>query len=102
MSEVGKFDLVLGALKLMPLGLSRFATKSGLVHLFSKLWRGPFRKSTKEIVESLTDNPDLRAIFCYSWGDYGTPPSKSHFLMQVLFRKGKMRLDIIVNACLAI
>jgi all-trans-retinol 13,14-reductase len=33
-------------------------------------------------VESLTNNNDLRTVLCYSWGDYGTPPESSHFLMQ--------------------
>ena len=55
--------------------------------MFSSLWSGPFRSSTKEVVESLTDNKDLQTIFCYCWGDYGTPPAKSHFLMQALLNK---------------
>ena len=44
-------------------------------------------RSTKAVVESLTDNPDLQAIFVYCWGDYGTPPAKSHFVMQAMLNK---------------
>jgi hypothetical protein len=35
------------------------------------------------VLQSLTRNKDLRTIFAYNWGDYGTPPSKSIFGMQV-------------------
>ncbi len=82
----------MGGLKLLPLGVSRFVTKTGIIHFFSKLWRGPFRKSTLSIVKELTSNKDLQAIFCYSWGDYGTPPEKSHFLMQVGYAITKLQI----------
>lgn len=62
-------------------------TKTGLIYKFTGIWSGQFTLSTKDLVESLTDNKDLQTIFCYCWGDYGTPPAKSHFLMQALLNK---------------
>lgn len=83
LSDMQGFDLALGVLKLMPLWMSEFVVKTGIVNLFTKLWNGPYKMSTKDIVFALTDNPDLRVVLCYCWGDYGTPPSRSHFLAHV-------------------
>ena len=49
----------------------------------TNLWRGTFKKSTLEIIRELTSDKDLQTVFSYCWGDYGTPPSDSHFLIQV-------------------
>lgn len=87
MNQTTSFDVVAGLLKLLPLKLSRLVVRLGLVHLVSKLWRGRFTQTTYEIVKSLTDNEDLRTIFCYSWGDIGTPPHRQHFLLQALVHK---------------
>jgi hypothetical protein len=70
-------------LKVIPLWLSKFLISTGLIHLISNLWKAPFTKSTLEIVQDLTDNKDLQLVFSYCWGDYGTPPADSHFLIQV-------------------
>ncbi len=35
------------------------------------------------MVQWLTRNRELRTIFAYNWADFGTPPSKSTFGMQV-------------------
>ena len=40
--------------------------------------------STLSVIKRLTNNKDLQIIFCYTWGDYGTPPSKSNFSMQTV------------------
>ena len=69
---------------MLPLKISQLVVKFGLFHLVSKLWRGTFKQTTEEIVARLTDDPDLRTIFCYSWGDIGTPPNRQHFLIQAL------------------
>jgi len=46
-----------------------------------------FVEKTADVVNKLTDNLDLRTIFTYCWGDYGTPPSKSNFSMQALLNR---------------
>ena len=33
---------------------------------------------------SLTNNKDLQTILAYSWGDYGSPPHKTHFGVQAM------------------
>ena len=51
--------------------------------------------------QSLTDNIDLRMLFCYNWGDFGTPPSRSGFPMQALlhnhYQYGKSILHFNVD-----
>jgi all-trans-retinol 13,14-reductase len=46
-----------------------------------------FERPTKEIIEELTDNPKLQAIFVAQWGYYGSPPSRSCFALQALVSK---------------
>lgn len=69
-------------LKILPLWLSKFLINTGLIHLITCLWRGTFKKTTLEIIRELTDDKDLQTVLSYCWGDYGTPPSDSHFLIQ--------------------
>ena len=40
-------------------------------------------RSLLEVVTGITDNKDLQTMFMYCWGDYGCPPSKTTFIMQV-------------------
>lgn len=42
---------------------------------------------TKEVVDDLTDDPRLRAVFTAQWGYYGSVPSRSSFAMQALVVK---------------
>ena len=46
-----------------------------------------FEQPTIEILEKLTDNPKLRAVFVAQWGYYGSPPSRSCFAIQALVTK---------------
>lgn len=70
-------------LKLIPLWLNNFLISTGLLHFISNLWSAPFTKTTLEIIQGLTDNKDLQTVLSYCWGDYGTPPTNSHFACQV-------------------
>jgi hypothetical protein len=56
---------------------------------------------TSELVGSLTQNLDLRTVFTYSWGDYGTPPSQSHFGMQVR-NPNQIKIKIFIFLFIAI
>lgn len=42
---------------------------------------------TREVVEELTDDPKLRALFTAQWGYYGSVPSRSSFAIQALVVK---------------
>ncbi len=42
---------------------------------------------TKDVIEELTDDPRLRAVFAAQWGYYGSPPSQSSFAIQALVVK---------------
>ncbi|MFK7989667.1 MAG: phytoene desaturase family protein [Sandaracinaceae bacterium] len=42
---------------------------------------------TKKVVDGLTDDPRLRAIFTAQWGYYGSTPSRSSFAIQALVVK---------------
>ena len=43
-----------------------------------------FFKTTREVLEQLTDNQQLIAVLTGQWGDYGQTPSQSAFLMHAL------------------
>ncbi len=42
---------------------------------------------TADVVNGMTDDPKLRALFCAQWGYYGSPPSRSSFAIQALVVK---------------
>jgi all-trans-retinol 13,14-reductase len=41
-------------------------------------------RTTREVLEELTDDERLIAVLCGQWGDYGLPPSKSSFAMHAM------------------
>ena len=41
-------------------------------------------KTTGEILDGLTKNPQLKAVLTGQWGDYGLPPSQSSFAIQAM------------------
>jgi all-trans-retinol 13,14-reductase len=43
--------------------------------------------TTRDVVEGLTDDPRLRALFTAQWGYYGSTPSRSSFAIQALVVK---------------
>ena len=42
------------------------------------------KKTTKEVMESITDNRKLAGVLTYHYGDYGETPSRGSFLMNAL------------------
>lgn len=46
-----------------------------------------FFKTTREVLEGLTDNRDLIAVLTGQWGDYGLPPASSSFMMHAMVAK---------------
>jgi all-trans-retinol 13,14-reductase len=45
------------------------------------------RLTTREVMDGLTANPELKAVLTGQFGDYGLPPSQSSFLMHALLAK---------------
>ena len=79
-----KSSTVHGALKLVPLWVVRLALATGVVGMFTNLFKPEYTKSLLEVVTGITKNKDLQTMFMYCWGDYGCPPSKTTFIMQVV------------------
>lgn len=44
-------------------------------------------KSTREVLESLTQNQELIAVLTGQWGDYGLPPAEASFIMHASLAK---------------
>lgn len=42
------------------------------------------RCTTAEVLQALTENPELRAVLTGQWGDYGLPPGQSSFVAHAL------------------
>ncbi|XP_062874655.1 all-trans-retinol 13,14-reductase-like [Trichomycterus rosablanca] len=74
---------VLGLMKLLPSTLAKFLVYTGLIDHLSYFFSYG-RRSLSEVVNSLTDNKDLRAVLCYIFGTYGKPPKEASFSMQSL------------------
>lgn len=71
-------------LKVLPLWLSKVMIKLGILRLITSLWSGPGFQSVKQVLDNLTDNEELKCVFGYIWGAYGTPPSQAPFLIHSL------------------
>ncbi|XP_027766313.1 all-trans-retinol 13,14-reductase-like, partial [Empidonax traillii] len=72
--------MLLGVLKMLPRYLVRLLCWSGLLPRFCAFSRMASR-SLKEVVDGLTSNPELRAVFSYIFPTYGVIPSKVSFSM---------------------
>ncbi|KAI4901905.1 hypothetical protein NFI96_013840, partial [Prochilodus magdalenae] len=70
-------------LKLIPAPIAKFLVYSGLVDRLSIYFRYGSR-SLAEVVNSLTQNKDLRAVLCYIFGTYGKAPKEASFSMHSL------------------
>ncbi|NXS39233.1 RETST reductase, partial [Balaeniceps rex] len=79
LKSVGR-GAVLSALKMIPRTAAVLACRSGLLPRLSPFCRLASR-SLKEVVDGLTANRDLRAVFSYIFPTYGVVPSKTSFSM---------------------
>lgn len=61
--------------RLLAPGARRKAARAALPHITA---------TTAEVLESLTDDPRLRAVLAAQWGYYGSTPAKSSFAMHAL------------------
>ncbi|XP_076851829.1 all-trans-retinol 13,14-reductase [Brachyhypopomus gauderio] len=70
-------------LKLLPFPIAKFLACTGLVNRLSWFFSYGSR-SLAEVVNSLTQNKDLRAVLCYIFGTYGNSPKEASFSMHSL------------------
>lgn len=47
-------------------------------------WLRYARKTTAQVLDTLTHDPRLRAVLTGQWGDYGLPPQQSSFAVQAM------------------
>lgn len=71
LQKVGHGIWALALLKLLPAPVSKFLVSTGLIRRMSSFFQMAPRSLT-EVVNELTDNKDLRAVFAYIFGTYGT------------------------------
>ncbi|MCB1172741.1 MAG: NAD(P)/FAD-dependent oxidoreductase [Leptospiraceae bacterium] len=65
-------------MKAMPRGISAVA------HLLELYGKGSALMKTADYMDQNFRDPNLKAILCSQWGDYGLPPTKSAFVMHSL------------------
>ncbi|KAG5280090.1 hypothetical protein AALO_G00084830 [Alosa alosa] len=81
--RAGRGVWAVAVLKYLPAPVAKFLVYSGLAKRMSFFFRMASRSLT-DVVNGLTDNKDLRAVFCYIFGTYGNMPKESSFSMHSL------------------
>eukprot|EP00066_Takifugu_rubripes_P002809 XP_003964953.1 PREDICTED: putative all-trans-retinol 13,14-reductase isoform X2 [Takifugu rubripes] len=74
---------LLAVLKICPTPLAKLLVSTGLAKRLSFFFKMASRSLT-EVVNELTDNEDLRAVFSYIFGTYGNMPKDASFSMHSL------------------
>ncbi|CAL8304525.1 unnamed protein product [Merluccius merluccius] len=81
--KAGKGLWLLAFLKIYPLPLAKFLVYTGLANRLSFFFKMASRSLT-DVVNELTENKDLRAVFAYLFGTYGNIPKDTSFSMHSL------------------
>ncbi|CAG07254.1 unnamed protein product, partial [Tetraodon nigroviridis] len=81
--KAGRGVWLLALLKICPAPLAKFLAATGLAKRLSFFFKMASRSLT-EVVNQLTDNKDLRAVFSYIFGTYGNMPKDASFSMHSL------------------
>ncbi|MEY4766587.1 MAG: hypothetical protein RI907_3260, partial [Pseudomonadota bacterium] len=79
LKRVGKAMPMLTMVRVLPAGARRW-----LQPLAMRLLPSAFRQTTAQVLDSLTDNVQLKGVLAAQWGDYGLPPSASSFLAHAI------------------
>ncbi|XP_072343328.1 all-trans-retinol 13,14-reductase-like [Scyliorhinus torazame] len=74
---------LLAIMKMIPLQLARFLIKTGIIHWVSSVFKLA-ATPLSDVVNKLTENKDLRAVMCYTCGDYGVMPKDASFVVHAL------------------
>lgn len=81
--KAGRSIWLMAVLKICPLPLAKFLVYTGLAERISFFFKMASRSVT-DVVNELTENKDLRAVFSYIFGTYGNIPKDSSFSMHSL------------------
>ncbi|XP_029292618.1 LOW QUALITY PROTEIN: all-trans-retinol 13,14-reductase-like [Cottoperca gobio] len=81
--KVGRGIWLLAVLKVCPVLVAKFLVYTGLANRLSFFFEMAPRSLT-EVVNELTENKDLRAVFTYIFGTYGNKPKDTSFSMHSL------------------
>ena len=81
MFDYKKAGMAIGLYKLLPRWLLKIAMTFGLHTRF--LDNTQLTTTTREFLDSITDNEKLKCVLSYSYGDYGTVPSESPLFMNM-------------------
>uniref|UniRef100_A0A3B3ZC23 All-trans-retinol 13,14-reductase n=1 Tax=Periophthalmus magnuspinnatus TaxID=409849 RepID=A0A3B3ZC23_9GOBI len=81
--KTGRGIWFLALLKLIPSPIAKFLVYTGLCRRLSSFFEMADRSLT-EVVNGLTENKDLRAVFTYIFGTYGNIPKDASFSMHSL------------------
>ncbi|XP_077475291.1 all-trans-retinol 13,14-reductase-like [Stigmatopora argus] len=81
--KIGRGVWFLAVLKQLPAFLAELLVRSGLVGYVSPFFKMASRSVT-EVIDGLTENKDLRAVFAYIFGTYGNMPKEASFAMHSL------------------
>ncbi|XP_077350811.1 all-trans-retinol 13,14-reductase [Festucalex cinctus] len=81
--KTGRGIWFMAVLKHLPPFLAGLLVRSGLVKYLSAFFKMAPR-SLSEVVNGLTENKDLRAVFSYIFGTYGNMPKEASFAMHSL------------------
>ncbi|KAL2101213.1 hypothetical protein ACEWY4_002974 [Coilia grayii] len=81
--KCGRGVWAMALIKLLPSPLAKFLVYTGLAKRFFIFFQMASRSLT-EVVNGLTENKDLRAVFCYIFGTYGNMPKNASFSMHSL------------------
>lgn len=62
-----------------------------LAKIIGPFWRNKYLelsdRTTKEVLDELTDNAELKAVLSAQYGDYGLPPAEGSFAIQAVVNK---------------
>lgn len=70
LKRMRRAEMVLAALKLFPRWFAMLVVKSGLLRRLAPVM-DYYCKSLSDVLDSITDNQDLKAVLAYNFGDYG-------------------------------
>ncbi|KAM6957575.1 all-trans-retinol 13,14-reductase [Aplochiton taeniatus] len=81
--KAGRSVWLMALLKICPLPVAKFLVCTGLAERISFFFKMASRSLT-DVVNELTENKDLRAVFSYIFGTYGNIPKDASFSMHSL------------------
>lgn len=82
LDEIGSNMKLFTAARLLRPGLLKLAQP-----LLKRLLPKNFQRSTREVLEELTQNQTLIAVLTGQWGDMGLPPAQSSFIIHALIAR---------------